>query len=293
MSTAPQSLTHSIAENAQALLDQQADTLRDKLKSAMWLPQQLDVTLAKLDVISRPEKKEHTTGTGPLLVNQKNPLAFAALEAHAALRAELVHWAKMISRAHGTSPVNDSTRAIAVYVHGHVAWLSRTPEFPDAWVGIVTAVENASSVVDLPEDEKFLVEENTKGTGYKGKHWTRLPDSVRDEWRTPAVIVEALRPYKVSQLTTKRIATWGCNKSIETREEERPVYRDGEVTMELVRVYCVGEVVDRWVAAKEAKAKADAMERTPKQIAKADAQRRWREHKKARAAIAIAEGGAL
>lgn len=259
----------------------QAEFLKKKLATAIWLPQQIDVTLAKLDVMERPGG----FSGGSVEKNKTSPIKFAALEAHKVLRAELAIAVNDIQKCSpvdvgvpmgGTAEKSSPTSALALFVWKNVDYLAGTSFWSRTYEALLAAVDVAASVVDLPEVQEIVKGEN-------GAHWISLSEEARNGWGTPAQIVEVLSGYRVSNLSAKRIATWGSNGLLPFRMRSIMVtLEDGTVQLQGVKTYRIGDVMDKWVDSKNKKSKPQ----TELQARKAEIRRRYRAKKAAALAAA-------
>jgi hypothetical protein len=240
------------------LLDFEIITLEKKLESACWMPEELDITLAKLDVIDRsgavqqaPKalyKKEDVFGIKQ--PNEKDPISYGALKAREKLDAALGKWAAKVAVFHNLTsrPTEDSTDAIADWMVGvdGAYLISQMPTCREAYFEIVEAVAAAERIVDLPEVQEPTLDNLIRTIA-------NIRTEVLDAYATAPSLVTAMKVHGITNMNADRIHRWRTSKGLKAivSLEEKTRY-NGEwlETVEVeVPTFRLRDVCDLWLEA--------------------------------------------
>lgn len=242
-------------ESDAVVLEEEMQNLFSHLRRAVALPQQLDVTLAKLDVVSRPGG----IGGSSKLVNERNPIAFEALFAHEAMRRVLTTQAADVREgmrlADGSRidpPIDDSTRALAMFLLGHdvIDWMSAQDSWRHAYNSIISVIADAERTIDLPELNEPEVDPNAPELTV-----ANIPEAVMNAYATTSNTVIALKAHGITNVTAGRIRSWASKPEVELTAVNRTVirkrYQGGWTTqtIETLPTYLFRDVALLWLAA--------------------------------------------
>lgn len=228
------------------------ENFRQHLIAALWLPQQLDIAMAKLDVIARPG----SGGGSAKLVNEQNPISFAAYDAHEGLRAKLSTIVNDIQNCRGMRAglKDNSTASLARFIlsdhddlsTNHVDWLYSSHMWELTYTGVLEVIAAALDAVDLPEYDEPSLDDLIRTV-------QAIPDYILDGYATAPKIVEGLKDRGVKNLTRNRIHAWADDKADELvpKYEKSINFVTGKKV--LVPTYCLRDVCSLWLAAESKK----------------------------------------
>lgn len=242
------------------------ENFRQHLIAAIWLPQQLDVAMAKLDVIARPG----SGGGSAKLVNEQNPISFAAFDAHDELRRTLSTIVNDIQNCRGIRAglKDNRTASLAQFILrddadlsiNHIDWLHSSHMWELTYSRVLEAVAAALDAVDLPEYDEPDADDIQRTVD-------NIPDEQLDAYAPTARIVEALKEWGIKNVEAVSIRTWAKDKPLELVPVHRNVVRTRyngftkSTHVETMPTYRLGDVVALWKKAakkKAAKAERDA-----------------------------------
>ncbi|SDT41944.1 hypothetical protein SAMN04489743_2832 [Pseudarthrobacter equi] len=237
-----------IATPMPVTLETEIKNLRTYLKNALWMPQHLDITMAKLDVIARPG----SDGGSAKLKNEQNPIAFDAFFAHEQLRRALSVTVNDIQQCRAACAMlpDETTGALAQWLldGDQLVWLSQSHLWRNTYNSIIEGVSGAHKAIDLPEYEEPTLDNLMRTI-------QNIPAYVLDAYATAPKIVEALKIHGITNLNRNRIHAWADDKPDELVAVVRPIvkarYSGYWLTQEIVNTptYRLRDVCNLWLAA--------------------------------------------